>query len=63
MDKIKLKPCPWCGGEAEMVCLVGPFKANYYHVRCVDAMCQGYGDWEHGGKRLAAEYWNTRHEG
>lgn len=34
---IKLKPCPFCGGEAEIIQFVNP--KNFYRIGCEDCRC------------------------
>ena len=48
----KLKPCPFCGGEAMIISEI-----NYHHVRCVK--CFTITDW-YKTKEEAIEAWNTR---
>lgn len=54
-EKIKLKPCPFCGGEAVML----GEEDGMYQVICPNcaANIDNY-DYE---KEVAAEKWNTRH--
>lgn len=40
MSDLELKPCPFCGGEAELK-LYGSGPATRSGVRCVDVMCAG----------------------
>ena len=74
-ETIKLKPCPFCGGEAEMyngTDIVG----KYWYVRCKKCYSRGAGAYE-SGKELepqeeytaiirawerAIEAWNRREE-
>lgn len=58
MDEIKLKPCPFCGGPAEIVDN-SRYDPGTYFVSCWD--CGAQTDYEHG-KELAAERWNGRVE-
>ena len=42
MSEIKLKPCPFCGGAAEIVWEVDAgyyFAEESYHTRCKDCGC------------------------
>ena len=52
----KLKPCPFCGGEAEM----SKWKCGYY-VSCIESdcfVCPETGDFE--SREEAIEAWNKR---
>lgn len=51
----KLKPCPFCGGEAELT----GFDAPEYWVWCPN--CKASTD-AHTGKMNAIEAWNTRYD-
>ena len=56
MADTKLKPCPFCGGEAEVV-------ANEYFadVSCKDGECRGFTDYLTFKKKSEAiEAWNRR---
>lgn len=48
----ELKPCPFCGGEAEMVSPT----LNRHYVRCMSCEQQ----FEHGNEQSAIAVWNTR---
>ena len=55
----KLKPCPFCGGEAELV------EHNeglvFYFVRCKNENCfAGAADVRHFSKETLVEAWNRR---
>lgn len=52
MSEIKLKPCPFCGGEAEMFML-----DDRYTVRCRSCFC---GTGEYKDPERASETWNRR---
>ena len=52
--KTELLPCPFCGGEAELVCDCG-----FWWARCGE--CSGCGPAT--GKEQAIEAWNTRAQG
>ncbi len=60
---IELKPCPFCGGEAEMVTTVLCHMSMAY-VKCkeCDAKAQTFGDRSHDGSYIfsAIEAWNRR---
>lgn len=53
-----LKPCPFCGGEAEVTCAGrGRYQAQ---ARCTQCHCE-LGEW-FISKQAAAHAWNTRAE-
>lgn len=59
----KLKPCPFCGGEAELQQEIGKFFREafiHYRVVCKDSRCRGasYNTWV--DKPEAIKAWNTR---
>lgn len=69
MEKIKLKPCPFCGGEAYMDNFLtrgdnGEW-VNAYSVCCDNELChyRPYTERYSVSKVNAAEMWNTRKEG
>lgn len=53
----ELKPCPFCGGEAELY--ASPAKDGWNYVFC--KKCQTAGD-NYDTEAEAIEAWNTRHE-
>lgn len=58
----ELKPCPFCGGEAEMH---HEGRGDVWVVSCKVSRCAGYeefGAWGYETKHNAIEAWNTRHE-
>lgn len=61
-EKIKLKPCPFCGREAMTSEMEGiktlPFEWGWIGCR----PCRVFTNWSHGerGKTLAIEAWNRR---
>lgn len=56
MNKIKLKPCPFCGGDAEMQ--QGKYQGlSTFYVSCLG--CGAQTDLEYAGE-FAAELWNGR---
>lgn len=57
MADINLKPCPFCGGEAEIVEQKHREYASTFYVRC-----KGYCIKQHDfrDKERAVEAWNTR---
>lgn len=62
---IELKPCPFCGGEAEMIdvkAYISPRKRTIYRVECKKGIeCPGMpGTCGYDTEREAAAAWNTR---
>lgn len=55
MSKIKLKPCPFCGGKAEL--LIVPDKMTRWVIRCVKGCCCQF---PHVSDHDAVEEWNRR---
>ena len=53
----KLKPCPFCGGEAEVV--FGACDYNVYQVCCTGANCHAMAGWS-DTEEEAIEEWNRR---
>lgn len=63
MSKIKLKPCPFCGGEA----VLKRDRAGSHCVKCTNCGCMttyqfDFGEGEEVSKRKAADVWNRRAE-
>lgn len=61
MADIELKPCPFCGGEAQMFDLRKVHLGVFYFVECRERKCRvktGY----LCTKEEAAEVWNRRAE-
>lgn len=58
MSKIKLKPCPFCGGEAEMF----SWQAHINDVNHLDLACTNCGARFHdvSSEKEAFEVWNRR---
>ena len=63
----KLKPCPFCGGEADSRIVYGRRKAMFYYVRCSKCLAQTfyfpYKNTERTGVNPAEEAikaWNRR---
>lgn len=54
MTKTKLKPCPFCGGEAT---LTKNEKSGVFYVFCKECLRYGVGD---KISQKAVEYWNAR---
>lgn len=57
MSEIKLLPCPFCGGEAEVYEQKHREYASTYYVRCKSCHCKTI---ERIGKGIVIEQWNTR---
>lgn len=58
---IKLKRCPFCGGEAEIsVKHDFHWKPLYFEPHCKNEYCQGYAGRAYESKKLAISMWNTR---
>ena len=61
MSEIKLKPCPFCGGEAVLKCdRIGLYCAKCTNCGCMTTFQFDFGDGEETSKRKAAEVWNRR---
>lgn len=61
MSEIKLKPCPFCGGEA----ILKRDRIGLYCVKCTNCGCMttyqfDFGEGEETSKRKAADVWNRR---
>ena len=56
--KEKLKPCPFCGGEAEYY-----GECDMVWIRCSNYDCRAERIGKFDEPEEAAEYWNTRPEG
>lgn len=58
---VKLKPCPFCGGEAWVIGATESDGQEGFIARCNDFMCIGYGSAAlYTTKEVAAEFWNRR---
>lgn len=57
MNEIKLLPCPFCGGEAEIQ--YGACDYNVFQVVCNTEECQAMVGWA-DNKYDAAKAWNRR---
>jgi Lar family restriction alleviation protein len=64
---MKLKPCPFCGGEARIYSTEfgDCHPVEYYGVTCDTEGCWVYENSEswHDTKKEAADEWNNRREG
>lgn len=49
----KLKPCPFCGGEAELIKI---YNTQWHYVQCVKCKVKT----EHKTEQEAINAWNTR---
>lgn len=59
----ELKPCPFCGGEAELQDDLWREDKVFYRAVCGDMECQGhYCNYWSMTPEEAARRWNTRHE-
>ena len=56
----ELKPCPFCGGEAEYVKFKLAYGKARGQVRCVMKGCAGRAIGHHKDEKIAVEKWNTR---
>ena len=61
MSEIKLKPCPFCGGEA----ILKRDRIGLYCVKCTNCGCMttfqfDFGEGEEVSKRKATDVWNRR---
>lgn len=56
----ELKPCPFCGGDAEILSTGNYWKKTFYRIYCKKSCCvQGS---FYPSKIIAAEEWNKRAE-
>lgn len=57
----ELKPCPFCGGDAELQDDIGRESTIFYRAVCADVECQGHycNNWSMTQQR-AISAWNTR---
>lgn len=56
----KLKPCPFCGGEAELIATIRNWSGEpkmMYLVKCKNRCCNQF---PHDTKEEAREAWNRR---
>ena len=56
----KLKRCPFCGGEAEIIRYGVNKKSMLYIPHCKNEYCQGYAGRAYESEKLAISMWNTR---
>ena len=54
----KLKPCPFCGGEAEIVKCDNLFSILYFYVGCKTCLARAKSCYE--SPEDAVRYWNRR---
>lgn len=59
----ELKPCPFCGGRAELQDDLGREDRIFYRAVCGDVGCQGHycNSWSMTPEEAAGR-WNARHE-
>ena len=61
MDRIYvLKPCPFCGGVAELREVPHIPKGTDYVPRCIDPGCPGRSTKKYSVKETAISMWNKR---
>lgn len=53
---MKLKPCPFCGGKAEII--YSDYKINDVRIQCIK--CNVKTSWWMGEMEELIEQWNTR---
>lgn len=64
MDSVDLKPCPFCGGDADIMYKNSPYDCRgtiYFDVRCTNNGCyldEGADYWNY--KNEVIELWNKR---
>ena len=61
--KPDLRPCPFCGGEAEILAVPGYYdqgKQSAWVVKCTAGCCN---QMPHTSKQAALEAWNRRADG
>jgi Lar family restriction alleviation protein len=57
MTPEQLKPCPFCGGEAE----IKDMRDNRIHIKCFKCLCQFGEVWnKNGGINELIKAWNKR---
>ena len=59
MEHKELKPCPFCGGKAEVVPYSVYGKVKSYFVQCLKCGCQSR---DYTSKQNAEKSWNRRAE-
>lgn len=74
MTNVELKPCPFCGGEAEIYPEVDMIMGKFWYIRCKKCYSRGSGIYESerelepqeeyaaitGSWKKAVEAWNRR---
>lgn len=61
MSEIKLLPCPFCGGEAQLVRdRIGLWRVGCKKCDCTTTYQFGFGEGEEVSQKKAANVWNTR---
>jgi len=57
----ELKPCPFCGGEVELIDMTHDGVGNPYSIQCKTGWCLGHTNWyPRESKLLLVREWNTR---
>ena len=61
MSDIELKPCPFCGGEAQLVRdRIGLWRVGCKKCNCMTTYQFDFGEGEEVSQKKAANVWNTR---
>ena len=61
MGDIELKPCPFCGGEAQLVRdRIGLWRVGCKKCNCMTTYQFDFGEGEEVSQKKAANVWNTR---
>lgn len=62
MSEIKLKPCPFCGGEAvfERDRIAGIYCVECANCKCMTTFQFDFGEGEEASRKKAADVWNRR---
>ena len=61
MSEIKLLPCPFCGGEAQLIRdRIGLWRVGCKKCNCMTTYQFDFGEGEEVSQKKAANVWNTR---
>lgn len=61
MSDIELKPCPFCGGEAQLIRdRIGLWRVGCKKCKCMTTYQFDFGEGEEVSQKKAANVWNTR---
>ena len=61
MSDIELKPCPFCGGEAQLVRdRIGLWRVGCKKCNCMTTYQFDFGEGEEASQKKAVNVWNTR---